>query len=312
MKTPDAIFPAVLPAGLPDVLSDIRGLEPPMNDASSSAPQAPPEPSLLPEAALAGAGNQGPAQLGPLHITYTQTRVMPDALERLQRVHGVLRADRSELAETFKMLRNQLLQRMRGQGQSVLAVSSPRQVVGKSLTAVNLALAMAAELDSSVLLVDADLSGQGLQKLFGLEGQPGLSEHLTQGIPIPQLLINPGVQRLVLLPAGAGSKQQSAELLGTRATQHLVQELKTRYRDRTVIVDLPPLLDTADALAFLPLADTTLLVVEEHGTTLADIEAANELLAPYNLVGVVMSKPSPKAKRGRSRWGRWLGRGRAV
>ena len=285
------------PSANPLALSAMSGL---MNDATTAAAPAEPQPGL------------GEVRLGPLKINYTQTRVMPDALERLQRVHGVLRPDRSELAETFKMLRNQLLQRMRIQGHSVLAVSSPRHIVGKSLTAVNLALAMAAELDSSVLLVDGDLSGQGLQKLFGIEGQPGLSEHLTQGLPIPQLLINPGVQRLVLLPAGAGGKQQSAELLGTRATQHLVQELKTLYQDRTVIVDLPPLLDTADALAFLPLADTTLLVVEEHGSTLADIEAANELLAPYNLIGAVMSKPAPQPKRSRLRWGRWLWRGRTV
>lgn len=246
------------------------------------------------------------AHAGPLHVDYTTTRVLPDALARLQRTHGVVRGDRSELAETFKMLRSQLLQRLRADGQSVLAVTSPRACVGKSLTAVNLALTLAAEIDSTVLLVDADLSGQGLQALFSLEGQPGLSEHLSQGTAIPELLLNPGVPRLVLLPAGAGSTLQSAELLGTRGAQSLVHELKHRYRDRFVIVDLPPLLDTADALAFLPLADTTLLVVEEHRTAIADIEAANELLAPFNLIGAVMTqagqKPQRQAARGLSRW----------
>ena len=144
------------PSATPLAVSE---LDPLMNEATAVAAPAESSHSL------------GEARLGPLQINYTQTRVMPDALERLQRVHGVLRPDRSELAETFKMLRNQLLQRMRGQGHSVLAVSSPRHIAGKSLTAVNLALAMAAELDSSVLLVDGDLSGQGLQKLFGIEGQ---------------------------------------------------------------------------------------------------------------------------------------------
>lgn len=243
---------------------------------------------------------------GPLHIDYTTTRVLPDALARLQRTHGVVRGDRSELAETFKMLRSQLLQRLRADGQSVLAVTSPRAMAGKSLTAVNLALTLAAEIDSTVLLVDADLSGQGLQALFGLEGQPGLSDHLSRGTAIPELLLNPGVPRLVLLPAGAGSTLQSAELLGTRSAHSLMHELKHRYRDRFLIVDLPPLLDTADALAFLPLADTTLLVVEEHRTAITDIEAANELLAPFNLVGAVMTqasqRPQPPPSRRLSRW----------
>ena len=246
---------------------------------------------------------------GPLHIDYTTTRVLPDALSRLQRTHGVVRVDRSELAETFKMLRSQLLQRLRADGQSVLAVTSPRAIAGKSLTAVNLALTLAAEIDSTVLLVDADLSGQGLQALFGLEGQAGLSEHLSQGVAISELLINPGVPRLVLLPAGAGSTLQSAELLGTRSAHSLVHEIKHRYRDRFVIVDLPPLLDTADALAFLPLADTTLLVVEEHRTAIADIEAANELLAPFNLVGAVLTQPSQKPQRQAARrLSHWFGR----
>ena len=261
---------------------------------------------VQPDAEAQPPRSEGPLHGGALHIDYTTTRVLPDAFARLQRSHGVVRADRSELAETFKMLRSQLLLRLRADSQSVLAVTSPRALAGKSLTAVNLALTLAAELDSAVLLVDADFSGQGLQALFGLEGQPGLSEHLRQGTPIPDLLINPGVPRLVLLPAGAGSTLQSAELLGTRNAQQLVHDIKHRYADRFVIVDLPPLLDTADALAFLPLADTTLLVVEEHRSAIADIEAASELLAPFNLVGAVMTQASPSpqraAKRGLSRW----------
>jgi Mrp family chromosome partitioning ATPase len=232
---------------------------------------------------------------GPLQIEYSCTRVAPGALARLQRTQGVVRADRSELAETFKMLRSQLLHRMRADGQTLLAVTSPRRIAGKSLTAVNLALAIAAEHDSAVLLVDADLSGRGLQTLFGLDGQPGLCEHLRQGVPIAELLVNPGVERFVLLPAGAGGTLQSAELLGTRAAQHAMQEMKQRYADRYLIVDLPPLLETADALAFMPQADTTLMVVEEQTTTIADIEAANELMVRFNLVGAVLTRPPAKA-----------------
>ena len=62
------------------------------------------------------------------------------------------------------------------------------------------------------------------------------------------------------------------------------------HPDRILIVDLPPALDTADALAFLPLADTTLVVIEEHTTRMADMESLAELLAPFELVGSVMSQ----------------------
>lgn len=227
----------------------------------------------------------------PLRIEYSSTQIRADALGRLQRIHGIVRMDRSALAESFKMLRNQVLQRMRADGHTVLAVTSPRRIEGKSLTAVNLALAIAADYDSAVLLVDADLTGQGLQAMFGLDCARGLSDHLMHGVPIPELLINPGVARFVLLPAGQQAVLNSAELLATKAAQQLVREMKQRYQDRYIIVDLPPLLDTADAMAFLPQAETTLVVVEEHTTSIQDMETMADLLAPFNLLGTVMSQP---------------------
>jgi hypothetical protein len=112
-------------------------------------------------------------------------------------------------------------------------VTSPRRIEGKSLTALNLALTMAADYDAAVLLVDADMSGHGLQAMFGFDGAPGLSDHLTNATPINELLINPGVPRFVLLPAGQKSVLNSAELLSTKLAQQLIQEMKERYQDRT-------------------------------------------------------------------------------
>lgn len=243
---------------------------------------------------------EGEARAEPLRIEYSSTQVMADALVRLQRMHGVVKPDRSALAESFKMLRNQVLQRMRADGYNLLAVTSPRRIEGKSLTAVNLALTIAADYDSAVLLVDADLTGQGLQSMFGLDSARGLSDHLTHGVTIPELLVNPGVDRFVLLPAGQQSVLNSAELLATKRAQQLIQEMKQRYQDRYIIIDLPPLLDTADALAFLPQVDTTLVVVEEHTTSLQDMETMAELLAPFNLIGTVMSQARETEKGGQA------------
>ena len=82
---------------------------------------------------------------GPLHIDYTTTRVLPDALARLQRTHGVVRGDRSELAETFKMLRSQLLQRLRADGQG-----EERRIDGLAAVNVSDAQAPCAMLDASL------------------------------------------------------------------------------------------------------------------------------------------------------------------
>ncbi len=273
-----------------------------------NAPLRPVEP-LRPEPVPAQAPSLLPAPpAGPLAIDYTHTRVLQGCVERLQRLPGVVRADRSELAETFKRLRTQVLQRLQADGHSLLAVTSPRAMAGKSLTALNLALAMAAEHDRTVLLVDADLSGGGLQQLLGLGPAAGLGEHLSEGAPLDTLLVNPGVPRLVVLPGGRRGGAASAELLATRAMQRLGEEIKQRYPDRIVIIDMPPLLDTADAMSLLPLADTTLLVAEEHGTPLADLEASAALLAPFNLVGSVLARKPPAAAEARRRWWqRWRG-----
>ncbi len=226
----------------------------------------------------------------PARFEYTETRVLPAARMALHQHVGVVRSERSPLAETFKMLRTQVLQRMHADGHRVLAVASPRAIAGKSLTALNLALAMAADFDTTALLVDADLSGNGLQRLFGLDGAAGLGDHLLRGEALPGLLVNPGIDRFVLLPAGEATAAQSSELLATRVMRDLVAEMKSRYDDRIVVVDLPPALDTADALSFLPLADTTLVVIEEHTTKMDDMTALARLLEPFELVGSVMSR----------------------
>jgi Mrp family chromosome partitioning ATPase len=244
--------------------------------------------------ALAGQHGTGasapPVHAAPARIDYTTTQVLPAARMALLSTMGVVKSDRSELAETFKMLRGQVLQRMRADGHRVLAVTSPRRIAGKSLTALNLALAIAADFDSTALLIDADLGGEGLQRLFGLGGAPGLGDHLVRGVPISGLLVNPQIERFVFLPATSMPVAQSAELLATRVARELVEQMKARYPDRILVVDLPAALSTADALAFLPLADTTLVVIEEHSTTMSDMEALADLLAPFELVGTVISR----------------------
>jgi protein-tyrosine kinase len=229
----------------------------------------------------------------PKRFDYTTTRVLPAARLAMHGRDGVVKSDRSELAETFKMLRNQVLQRMQASGHRVLAVTSARDIPGKSLTALNLALAIAADFDSTILLIDADLSGNGLQRVFGLDGAPGLGDHLLRGVPVPELLVNPGIERFVFLPACASAVAQSSELLSTRVTRELIAEMKARYPDRMIVVDLPPALETADTLAFLPLADTTLVVIEEHTTKMSDMESLAQLLEPFDLVGTVMSRALP-------------------
>jgi Mrp family chromosome partitioning ATPase len=265
-----------------------------------------PPPATLP---VAEAVEPVPSPLDSLRITYSKTRVMSDVIARVRCQPGVVSGDRSEAAETFKMLRQQLRRRMGSDGHRVLGVTSARRCEAKSLTSLNIALSMASDLDAAVMLIDADLSTTGLQRIFELQGVEGLAEYLGESKPIHELLINPGVARFTLLPAGQREPENSAELLATRKAQGLMNEIRQRYTDRLVLVDLPPLLDRADALGFLPHVDTTLLVVDDDLTSQPDLERVAQLLAPYNLIGTVMSRPLPpeRAPGPRPRWRRILG-----
>jgi Mrp family chromosome partitioning ATPase len=249
---------------------------------------------------LPGDAEPASARPEPLRIDYSTTRVISEARVQLLRTPGVVRFDGSPLSEAFRLLRSQVGLRMRAEGLRLVGVTSPRRIPGKSLTTANLALAMAAELNTAVLLVDAELGGLGVQSLFGLGDEAGLIEHLTRGVPVADLLINPGVERLVLLTAGRESVNNSAELLAGQGLQHLMSEMKDRYHDRIIVVDLPPLLDSADAVAMLPHVDTTMMVVEESAHPIRDLEAANELLAPFQVLGTVLAPASPAPAR--KRW----------
>src|SRR5262249_24806855 len=134
---------------------------------------------------------------------YTRTRTVPASPDALRAHHVSVGEERTPIAEAFKRLRTQLLQRLRDSGRRVLGVSSPRSGEGKTTVALNLAVHTALEADWTVLLVDADLRRPGLCRALGLGPLPGLAQFLAGEAPLEELLVYPGFGRCVLLPAGA-------------------------------------------------------------------------------------------------------------
>jgi Mrp family chromosome partitioning ATPase len=144
--------------------------------------------------------------------------------------------------------------------------------------------------NQTVLLVDADLRSPSIHRYFGIPRGEGLVDHLTAGVPINELLIHPeGLGKLVLLPGGRPATQ-APELINSPLMGELVQDLKHYYPGRYVLFDLPPLLNFADALAFAPLMDGIIVVVEAGKTSREDIERCQEMLKKFNLLGFVLNK----------------------
>lgn len=225
----------------------------------------------------------------PTSIQYTQTRRVEVPKSELadRRLFAAMAHDRR--AEPYRQLRTQVLKKMRANGWQTIAVTSPNPNAGKTLTAVNLAISLSQEVNQTVLLVDLDLRNPSIAGTLGIDPGRGIIAHLEGRAPVSDVLVNPGFERLVILPGKPGNVFRS-EMLSSPEMKALLEDLTSRYESRLIIFDLPALLDDDDALVFAPFVDTTLLVVEDGATPQADVERALTLMEGINLMGTVLNK----------------------
>jgi len=229
-----------------------------------------------------------PSEARTRRIQYARTRsveIPPHALER----HRVIAGSDDPTADAFRLLRTQVLMRMRQNRWRTLAVTSPNKGAGKSTVALNLAIGFATELDHTALLIDADLRDPDLRHMLELDPGPGLAEYLTGSVSLEDILIHPNIGNLVLVPGGA-PVMNTSELMRSPMMADMIHELTSRYHDRLIVFDVPSILQGADTLALSAYMDATLLLVEECKTVRDDIERACELLRDSNLIGIVLNK----------------------
>ena len=222
-------------------------------------------------------------------VSYTHTRVIPSSPMVLRRNKVIGGMEDEATMTAYKMLRTQVLQRLQEQGWNSLAIVSSNKGEGKTLTAINLAISMAREVDKTVLLVDLDLRNPNICSYFDYQPEFGVADYLLNDVSLQSMLFNPGIERLVILP-GSRSVANSAELLASTKMEQLVEELKSRYPSRIVLFDLPPLLSAADALAFAPYVEAALLVVADGETTKSALKDALQLLKVTNVLGTVLNR----------------------
>ena len=241
-------------------------------------------------------------------IVYSSTQTVNVSSSLLRENRIVSGMETSPMTDAYKILGTQVMHKLKENGWNAIAITSPGNGEGKTLTAINLAISLAKEMDQTVLLVDADLRQPSVHTYFGLNPLQGLSDYLRTSMPLDQLLIHPGINGLVILPGGK-PLQNSSEMLGSAKMAELVKELKNRYPSRIVVFDLPPVLTAADALAFSPYVDAALLVVEEGRTPRDDVVRAIEMLASTKLLGTVLNKSSAHDEiemNATSWWRRWF------
>jgi len=243
-----------------------------------------------PAAGADEAPRSGALQPSLASIVYTRTRVFTPSAEVLESNRIMNPGSAEPAAVAFRMLRTQVLQRMEAHGWRSLAIFSPTASDGKTTTALNLAISLANDHHHTALLVDFDFKRPTLASRLGLAPEWGADDVLAGRARIEDCLYHPeGFERLIVMPA-RNTMIHSSEILAGPASRALVAELRSRYPERIVVFDLPPVLSADDALAFAPLVECGLVVVAEGRTRRNDLVRTVELLHKTPLVGTVLNR----------------------
>lgn len=210
--------------------------------------------------------------------------------------HISLLGDRRQINEEYREIKRKLLANAFGplaktlHNSNIIMVSSSRPSEGKTFTATNLAMSIAAEQDKTVLLVDADVLKPNVLNTLGLERRKGLMEYLTGEVEdISDVLYPTNIDKLKIIPAGK-SHHLSTEMLASQKMHETVDEFANRYPDRIVIFDTPPLIGINESAVLANFAGQAVVVVEEGRAKLADIKLAVERLNPNMAIGFVVNK----------------------
>ncbi|MBW2329087.1 MAG: CpsD/CapB family tyrosine-protein kinase [Deltaproteobacteria bacterium] len=192
------------------------------------------------------------------------------------------------VAESFRTLRTRILHLESGKAVKNVLVTSAVPGEGKSFVCANLGLSFAQGLDQHGLLVDCDLRKPSLGKLFGLSNKRGLVNYLRDNEDLSSLIKDVGVDKLRVISAGPPAVNP-AELLGSDTMEKLIEELGSRYDDRMVLFDSPPLQAASETVILAKHVDAVVLVVRWGASRREHVKSLVELFGREKIVGVVFN-----------------------
>jgi len=198
--------------------------------------------------------------------------------------------------EEFRGIKRKLLNNAFGpaaktlNNSNLIMVTSASPNEGKTFTAINLALSIALEQDKTVLLIDADVLKPSIQTELEFDSKQGLLEYLLSEVSdLSEVIYSTTIPNLRILPAGK-PHHLTNELLTSDRMVKLAEELATRYPDRIVIFDCPPILGINETPVLSTLVGQAVVVVEESKTKLDNIKYAVSQLNEDIALGFVMNK----------------------
>lgn len=192
-------------------------------------------------------------------------------------------------AKPFDIIRTKLLHQMRSNEWRRVALASPDSGCGKTLLTLNLALSMARQPDLTTLAVELDMRRPSMARVLGLKSGHQFSQVLAGHSAAADHLSRIGTNLAVA--TNARPEVAAAELLASKGAAHVVDRMETEFAPDVMLFDLPPLLMTDDAMAFMDQIDCVLLVAAAEHNTMAQItRCAEDLAARCNFLGVILNK----------------------
>ncbi len=228
-------------------------------------------------------------------ITYLNTPVIKLDSAHLEKNRIVAHSKSDLNSYSFDSLRTQIIQKMEENNWRTIAVVSPTPQSGKTLISINLAISIAHQPQKTAILVDFDFRRPKVATYLGIHTEKSMNDYLQDKAPLKDVMINPGIDRLIIVPT-MKPVSKSAETLSSKKVTTLITELRNRYDSRIVIFDCPPVLNSDDAMVLLPQVDCILLVVANGMSTQSEIEETLHHLPKNNLLGVVFNKAEVESK----------------
>ncbi|MDP2715876.1 XrtA-associated tyrosine autokinase [Rheinheimera sp.] len=207
-----------------------------------------------------------------------------------------LSSERRLINEEYRVIKRKLINNAFGalsgtlKHSNLILVTSSRPGEGKTFSAINLALSIALEQDKTVLLVDSDVLRPSVSKSLNIKYDIGLTDYLlSDEIKVSDIMLSTNVERLKIITAGR-PHHLSTELLASERMLMLANEFASRYHDRIVIFDAPPLLGVNETSVMASMCGQAVVVLEENRTKIAEIEQAVALLPKDIATGFLINK----------------------
>lgn len=191
----------------------------------------------------------------------------------------------------YKSLRTRVVLKMNDLGINSLMVVGAAQNVGKTLTSVNLAIALARQAEKRVILVDLDLRSPSLHHIFGFESKGNIVDVAEGRKKLGDILVDPGISGLKILP-GDIRHEDSAEAIVSPRMLALFDQLK-QLNDTIIVFDTPPVLGCDDVPFVAPYMDACLFVVRQGETSKKELEQCLQVLGNrIEILGVTINRSS--------------------